>query len=528
MLTLGIRYLTGHVAASDVADRDTVEWPPHPGRVFMALAAAHFQTGEEPAERTALEWLETLPAPELAAGEHLARTSVTHFVPVNDRDGLKSTIPVASAPGMVRIRQPRTFARAWLADDTVFLHWPVAEVAGHLSALESLAGKVTRIGHSISLVQCWFSSTPPASATNWLPASADVELRLRIAGVGVLRELERRFARPAAERFLSIQAEAENASDKNAQKTAKAALLAEFDDTPPQRLRPSLSLAQGYSRRPATSALDVSPTVFDPRLIVLALERDEAPFRFLDSLATLQVTARLREALFSHLGQDGEGAIPEMLSGHGASGATQSPHLALVPLAFVGHEHAHGGLLGLGLAVPRDMTVEIRQRLLRAVAVLRDPARGGLKLGPLGRWKLHAADRRSTQTLQDRVWTAAPAGAVAWSTVTPYVYDRHAKAKDKAAYLTEVADAVRLSWTRVCSVSPRHPAAELIDVVVAPVSRHLGVSAAAEFPRLRRKDGSQCRHAHLILRFDRPVIGPLLLGAGRYFGYGFCRPLSVP
>lgn len=525
MLTLGIRYLTGSVAASDVADRDAVEWPPHPGRIFMALAAAHFQTGEDTPERTALEWLETLPAPELAAGEHQSRTSVTHFVPVNDRAGPEGS-PLASAPGAVRVRQPRTFARAWLADNTVFLHWPVAEAEGHLSALESLAGKVTRIGHSISLVQCWFSTAGPTTATNWLPSSTHPELRLRVAGTGVLRELERRFATPAVDRFFSLRAEAAEGTDKKLQKAAKAALKTEFGDTPPLRLRPSLSLAQGYARREEAPAVDAATTVFDSRLLVLTLEREEAPFRFLDSLATLQVTARLREALMSHLGRDGGGPIPEVLSGHSPNGASQSPHIAFVPLPFVGHEHAHGGLLGLALALPHGISPEIRQRLLRAVAVLRDPDIGGLKLGALGRWKLQAPDSASALSVRDRAWTAAPTGAAAWSTVTPYVYDRHAKAKDKAGYLAEVTEAVRASWTRVRIENVGLPPPELVEVTVSPVSRHLGVSVAAEFPRLRRKDGSLSRHAHLILRFDRPVIGPLLLGAGRYFGYGFCRPLE--
>jgi CRISPR-associated protein Csb2 len=285
-----------------------------------------------------------------------------------------------------------------------------------------------------------------------------------------------------------------------------------------------LSLAHGYSHRDEISALDVATTVFDPRLLVLTLERDDAPFRFLDTLATLQVTARLRDAVMSHLGQDGGGAIPEVLSGHAAAGPSQIPHLAFLPLPFVGHEHAHGGLLGLGLALPREVSPESRQRLLRAVSALRAPQSGGLKLGRLGRWHLGTLDSGSHLSIRDRVWTAAPTGATVWSTVTPYVYDRHAKAKDKAAYVDEIAAAVRASWTRVCAASPGQTLPEIIEVVVTPISRHFGVPSATDFPRLRRKDGSLCRHAHLILTFDRPVVGPLLLGAGRYFGYGLCRP----
>src|SRR5690625_5123010 len=76
MLALGIRYLTGYAVATDPANRSRSEWPPHPGRVFMALAAAHFETGEDPVEREALEWLESQPAPYLTAEEADERSVV--------------------------------------------------------------------------------------------------------------------------------------------------------------------------------------------------------------------------------------------------------------------------------------------------------------------------------------------------------------------------------------------------------------------------------------------------------------------
>jgi len=64
------------------------------------------------------------------------------------------------------------------------------------------------------------------------------------------------------------------------------------------------------------------------------------------------------------------------------------------------------------------------------------------------------------------------------------------------------------------------------EVIVTAVSAHLGVPPAFAFPRLCRKDGSERRHAHAILVFDVPVCGPMLLGAGRYRGYGLCRPME--
>jgi CRISPR-associated protein Csb2 len=72
-LTIAWEYLTGYAVATNPATRDRAEWPPHPARVFMALAAAWFETeppGAEDegrddwtAEGAALRWLETLGDP---------------------------------------------------------------------------------------------------------------------------------------------------------------------------------------------------------------------------------------------------------------------------------------------------------------------------------------------------------------------------------------------------------------------------------------------------------------------------------
>lgn len=40
MTVLGIRYLTGNSVAAQSANPRSPEWPPHPGRVYLALAAA--------------------------------------------------------------------------------------------------------------------------------------------------------------------------------------------------------------------------------------------------------------------------------------------------------------------------------------------------------------------------------------------------------------------------------------------------------------------------------------------------------
>ena len=87
MFALGIRYLQG-IAVGSHGEHGHVEWPPHPARVFMAMVAAHYQTGADAAERAALCWLEELPEPpEIHAPDAEPCKVVTQFVPVNDKAG---------------------------------------------------------------------------------------------------------------------------------------------------------------------------------------------------------------------------------------------------------------------------------------------------------------------------------------------------------------------------------------------------------------------------------------------------------
>jgi CRISPR-associated protein Csb2 len=513
VLTLGIRYLTGCVVASDVADRNRVEWPPHPGRVFMALAAAHFQTGADKSERDALEWLELQGAPQIHAPDHTTRAVVTQFVPVNDRTG-PSNAPIQSVERVPRIRQPRRFARGWLVRDTVYLFWPEAQPVNHFPVLTGLCAKVSRIGHSASLVHMWASESEPELSPNWVPNRLLPTEYFRVPNEGLLGYLGLQFKEQQVDLFFRLKAAAES-SDKRAQKSAKIVLRAMFRSQVPVRLRPEISIWQGYARRKEQEEEVRCETVFDPHLLVFSLRRLDGPYQYLDLLTTLQLTGRLRQALLQRLGTE----IPDVLSGHSDNGRAELPHIALFPLPFVEHEHAHGGILGVAVAIPRDSRPPDRQRLLDAFAGI---CRYGLMLGSLGRWALDLPDQGST-TLHQRSWTAAPTGARVWGTVTPYVLDRHVKTKDKVEYLNGLVDTVRTSWQRI---SQSLDVETSLEITATGLSALLGVPASDQFPPLLRKDGSKCRHVHLILTFDQPVVGPVLLGAGRFRGYGLCRPLE--
>lgn len=201
---LGIRYLTGYAVATNPASRELAEWPPHPGRVFMALAAAHFETGEETGEGTALEWLESLKPPVLRVSDADARTVVTHFVPVNDKAG-PSKAPLQSAPEFTRERAGRTFPRVRPHDETAYLMWPGATPdSGQRQALERLCAKVIRIGHSSSLVQMWYAGKLNGSDLILAPTEGPADVNLRIVGPGTLAYLRRQHNGDAVEAFVRL------------------------------------------------------------------------------------------------------------------------------------------------------------------------------------------------------------------------------------------------------------------------------------------------------------------------------------
>ncbi len=221
MFALGIRYLNGwSMAAADGTRKERPEWPPHPERVFMALAAAWFETGEDAEEGDALRWLESLAPPAVAASAATSRTSVVSYVPINDtrvgsRAPSSNALDELKAAGLAvlpqhRARQPRGFPVAVPHEPTVYLVWHEPDLGGHRGALERLATKVTHVGHSASLVQAWVEQGCTVDAA-WEPTESIAVHRLRVPSAGRLDELARAFNGDAWIAYRDLRAEIEQA-----------------------------------------------------------------------------------------------------------------------------------------------------------------------------------------------------------------------------------------------------------------------------------------------------------------------------
>ncbi len=478
MFGFRITYLRGSVTAADVrrgADKDEVEWPPHPDRLFCALAQAWGDLGEPDSGRAALLWLEQLhrvSPPLIRCGEKLPSTTVQRYVPVNDTESplTKNKTPAPPIAGTLigRRRQPRRIPGAPLSDDVVVFWWPDALPGPERrAALAELAGATASLGHSSCLVSVEPVDDVDASAPTWVPG-AEGETAFRIPAPGRLNSL----------------------SDA-------------FRASPRRRPPPGDWATYG---RPARR--DEIPRGHHRDLLVFSLEGGRPP---LPLECAGRVVGGWRAALLSRADQP----VCETISGHAPGSSPEAPkpsgraHLALVPLADVGHRFARSHLLGLGAALPARLPPEERRACLRALGRVQS-----LTLGNLGSWRLErsgAGERR--RALLAETWLCP---SRTWASVTPFVFGRY----PDDLWGEEAAAMVR----EACLIAGL-PAPD--DVATAPVAWVLGAPPAQRFPPLPSRPGKPRRaHAHVRLVFSEPVAGPVLAGAGRHLGYGLFRQLE--
>lgn len=530
---LAVRYLTGYVAAND--GRGGCEWPPHPFRLFAALVAALHAGEDEPAERAALEWLERQPAPAVHASEADQRTVEDSYVPPNDFTVPTNPDRVKPAnfakalnilPERRNSRQPRTFPRARPHDDTVEFRW--AEPCPQPAALAAVCERVTRLGHSASLVQVVASvaETPRDHSTRsrWHPdESAHHGIRLRVPGAGELAVLEAAFDAERVERSASLDLAVRDASSKQ-KKQAKEAFEAETGRAwttnlaLPNHRSPSSRFIRTYAREQPD--LRVAGSVFDPQPLIFALakEGEPGPPR-LSAAQAIDACEALRQAVIqkADAGRASDnGPVPEEVSGHDPEGGpSQRPHLAYAPLTFVGHPHADGRVMGLAAILPLEREINARLHTLRALHAVES-----LRLGKLGRWKLLPVGLdEQRHSLQPNSWAGPPEGARRWATTTPAVFDRHPRGRTREARTRSAAKMVRRACVRIGLPEP-------LEVQVMDEPAVAGAPHARRWRRLPGKKVQPRPHANLVLRFAEPVRGPVLLGAGRFRGWGICVPIA--
>lgn len=534
MLAIEIELLAERYAATAHNDRGRAEWPPHPARFFSALVAAlHDHEEVDSVERSALLWLEQQRAPSLRVdGEsRVGRRQVQDvYVPVNDvtlrldteirsaeealrqangaskrRAAEKKLAAARSAPKVVeavpsdkalktaiallperRTRQVRTFPVVIPETPAFAFLWPDVDATEHRAAIERLCSRVTRLGHSSSLVRC---NVVDRDISPTLVPSDDGNITLRVIGPSQLDRLKRAFALRRHD------------GDENY-------VLPSL----PQRYRSISEVAVPTA---------YAESVFAADWVVFERVGGSRPV----SSRSTDLARALRGALLEQHGNQG---LPATLSGHAESAPTEQPHVAFVPLPFVGHEYADGAIMGCALLLPRQLPSSDRETLLRLVAKWeknRADERGTLTLagGTLPPFRVRRVDVSAKKSLSPELWCRP---STRFITATPVALDKNPGnlrsnqdgTARKAAL--EAQQSISDACLRVVGVRPLS-----VEVSLAPLLA--GAQHVRDFRPWPGRPGRTPRvRVHADIRFDELVRGPLVLGAGRYFGLGLCLPVE--
>lgn len=281
--------------------------------------------------------------------------------------------------------------------------------------------------------------------------------------------------------------------------------------------------------------------VFDSRWLLLDHVHGTMP----DVRAAAIVAKTIRDALLN--GYSGAGKrIPEIVSGHAPDGTpTRAPHLAIVPLAFVGAPYADGRVLGFALVPPRGSgllndpgflaalrskaeLIEERGRRILTICTPKGTANGHafrIELSPTLK-----ADRRSL----DPAPYLGPAHTFA--TVTPIVLDRHPKEKGAARQNEIIAQIIiacrNAGLPEPATITPDKgaPFAAVFPDKHSAIEGAVSAWPSGPAPAWTRwrlpKSLASRPLIHAVIHFAEKVEGPVLLGAGRFFGLGLCRAIE--
>lgn len=468
-LVIDAELLTGRYDAAGAGDRDVAEWPPHPARVFCALVASCRDGGDH----GALRWLEALPAPVVQASDTVLREARQGYVVTNktERSGGSQSHPARS--NQLRIRQSVVPASA-----RVRVVWHATDPdPGTVATLDDLARRVPYLGRSTGLaaLRCRALVGPETSEVEGLVSFEPVShwvgaQQLRVPYQGYLDDL----------RMLHEQGRAPWEASRTI----------------------------GYRQVARRSGVEGRPPGPVPSVYT-----DVVVLRFSGARPEGRLTARFTTALRRAVMARTPDPLPAVLHGHGVPGR---PHVAFIALPNVGHPHADGRLLGLAVAIP-DLPEAERRMLVRVL--LRDMAHLAEGGGQRRVLELHVPEIGLVDLVYEpglvRPWGVQPErwrrGSHTWVSVTPVVLDRFPRHGDAACEVARCAQVVGLPRPQEVVVSP------------APLVQG-GIRLRSDDLPVRTRGRIFC---HARLSFDRPVSGPLLLGAGRYLGVGLFIPLDA-
>lgn len=482
------------------------DWPPSPARLFQALVAGIGQDGplDDDASKP-LEWLETLAPPAIAAPlVTFGLTVPMHFVPNNDLD--------AHGGKASKLGKTRTAFKVWkpklFDQEAKFLYaWQFDEMDASLAHAKHIcdyAERVYQLGRGVDQAWAFAEVIEPREFEDRILVYPGVVYRPTGGQQGI------ELPRPQRGSLSALKDRHKMKSQRfKAQRQGKSVKL-QFSKSPEPKFTDAV-----YGSPPSRRIFELRSRTSQASLVAWPLPRVGAlVLAFRDS-----AVARLKAAL-----PEREPEIEKCLVGRKPDGRDDAPKAArvrILALPSIGHDHADHAIRRILVEVPGAC-------LLRSEDVFW--AFSGLDhVDPDG--EPHFVLTPGGDESMLRWYGLTGATCVHWRTITP-------------AALPEIAKRRRIEPTRRVAEAKRgaeraseqqRAASEVMQAL-----RHAGLPTDVDAIRVRREpfdaNGQRVemfapgtrlqkeRLWHVELTFREPILGPLVIGDGRYFGLGLMAP----
>jgi CRISPR-associated protein Csb2 len=494
------------------------DWPPAPARLFQALVAAAAQPSLDSA-KAALQWLEALDAPIIAAPAKHEGKPISLFVPNNDIDSVEGiadkiiTKGQKKGPAVSFIRtgkpvHPRLFDATvpllyiWRFDGDERQAQCICNIADGLYQLGRGVDMAWAVGELIDEVRTekLLSDYPGAI---YRPSQAGKGLALDCPDDGSLTSLENRY-KANSHRFTHVNGKIQ------------------FANAPKPRFR-----AVAYNS-PATRLL------FELRYTTAP----GAPFASWPLESTATLVQKLRDGAVAKLARLklgsplDEGTINKVLIGRDATEADKALRIRIIPIPSIGHVHVHPGIRRVLVEVPPNCPICSDDMAwgfagLEVIAPVHDDETGEILSSPV---ELVKADDDS---MLAHYGVAEEYAARLWRSVTPLALPEDAKRRhiNPAESHEEVKGGKELTdeQQRVCYAvlqALRHAGwrEKVVGIRVQRDPFSTRGERAEAFASGTRFSKRQLWYVEI--EFAEAISGPLILGNGRYSGLGLMAPVQ--
>jgi CRISPR-associated protein Csb2 len=487
----------------------TGDWPPSPARLFQALVAGAGLSGPLGLTfETGLTWLEQREPPIIASPAMVDGQSFKNYVPSNDLDAKGGDPRRISSIRTVKPIMPRLFNAcipflyAWGFDQD-------EESESQAQMICGLAERLYQFGRTGDIAWAWGEALDndelDARLSNYpglvfRPSDGGSGKTLGCPQPGSLQSLKERYA--ANSRRFQTRGSGKAVRQIFSQAPKPRFVQVAYDSPPSRRVYALRELS-------TEASFGVWPLAGASKLVVWLRNR---------------AVNRLQGALPNR-----ESEIERVLVGRKADGADSGPsslRVKIVPLPSIGHHHVDRGIRRVLVEVPAGCSLRADDVhwAFSGLDVV-DPETGeilDLILTP-----------SEDETMLEHYGVADRAAFCVWRTVTPAVLPESARRRriDPARMMTEAKDGAERSLEQARAAA-----------AVAQALRHAEVRDRPEVIRVQREPfegkgerveafvpGTRFpkeRLWHVEITFNAPILGPLVIGDGRFLGLGVMAPVQ--